>query len=140
MLGQANHLSDLAEERSFQGRAMPILLEEVPVQSVPDSFFEGSSSGSCVAALTFLGVGFFDVGLMVMLGHLDKLADCCYTNGAFSREDLIELFKSRLKACAPHQQLKGKYSLHNTRLFSLVSLVTNNLAYRNLRRQNSYRF
>ena len=49
------------------------------------------------AALTFVGVGFFDVGLQVMLGRLDKLADCCFTSQELSRAEVIELMKSRLK-------------------------------------------
>ncbi len=48
------------------------------------------------AAITFMGIGVFDVGLQVMLGRLDRLADSCFVSG-LSRAEIVELLKSRLK-------------------------------------------
>ena len=60
-----------------------------------------------------MGIGFFDVGLMVMLGRLDKLADHCLPCSAtadgqeLSREALIALMRARLKPIVKGPALKG---------------------------------
>ena len=56
-----------------------------------------SKKVQCCAALTFVGIGVFDVGLQVMLGRLDRLADSCFVSGKLSKAERIELMKSRLK-------------------------------------------
>ena len=47
-----------------------------------------------------MGIGVFDVGLQVMLGHLDRLADSCFVSGGLSKAEKIELMKSRLRPLA----------------------------------------
>lgn len=60
-----------------------------------------------LAALVFQGIGFFDVGLMVMLGRLDRLADHCLPCGAtaegevLSKDALVALMRTRLKPVGP---------------------------------------
>ena len=66
-----------------------------------------------IAAFVFKGVGFFDVGLAVMTGRLDRLAAClvpCSPEvAAMADTEIIELLKSRLRpvgiqACRAAQQ------------------------------------
>lgn len=52
------------------------------------------------AALVFNGIGFFDVGIMVMCGRLDSLAKhllpCSSSMAGMTQPELIQLLKTRL--------------------------------------------
>ena len=65
----------------------------------PDTFMQDEQLDKMNSekALTFVNIGFFEVGLLVFLGKLDVLADKALTPWDASKEELIEIMKRRLK-------------------------------------------
>ncbi|KAG2493498.1 hypothetical protein HYH03_008314 [Edaphochlamys debaryana] len=76
---------------------------------MPQKFIDTLQAHDDNDALAFRGIGFFDVGVMVFTGQLDKLAShivpCGPKQAARSREEWVALLRHRLQPCRRRAQV-----------------------------------